>query len=50
MSPENVAQDEVAGCLSGIVHRHRHSLRLCCVVRYTNMAMCEMGEMDIECS
>ena len=22
---------------------------LCCVVRYTNMAMCEMGEMDIEC-
>ena len=21
----------------------------CCVVRYTNMAMCEMGEMEIEC-
>ena len=22
---------------------------ICCVVRYTNMAICEMGEMDIEC-
>ena len=23
---------------------------LCCIAIYTNMAMCEMGEMDIECS
>ena len=25
------------------------SYNSCCIAIYTNMAMCEMGEMDIEC-